>query len=370
MKTKFLRYALTVAKNDFLISIGKHFQQCLNLPYLIYFSVTYRCNARCITCLRWKNIIDDKELSYDECKNVILELSQWLGSCNISFTGGEPFVKENFYDLLTYTNSLQLCTNVSTNGIVFDTETCERVLQTNVDSLIFSLNSVEPSLHNYYKGTEGLHQRIVSTIKYFKQKKYPPRVGVLCLITKDTYKYLDEFVRWTRNLGIDSIDFQPILDIHPPELVFETPLSEKLFSMPMARIDDLIELDRQIELLIQYKKEGYPIVMPVKDLQMIKAFFRGLNQLPSKRHCTVGFRNLYIAHTGDVQLCPWFPPIGNVRQDSLNNLWFSKIAAHQRLEILACEKPCLAGCMRKYSLTEKLMHFLLFVKKNRHKNNE
>lgn len=362
MKTKFLYYAFTVATNDFLISAGKHLRRCFNLPYLIYFSVTYRCNARCITCLRWQNTTDDEELSTEECKKVISQLSEWLGSCNVSFTGGEPFVKEGFYDLLSYANSLQLCTNISTNGIVFDADTCKHVLQTGVDSIVFSLNSVEPSLHNRYKGNEGLHQRIVTAIKYFKQKKSPLRIGVLCLITKDTYKYLNDFVLWAKDLGIDSVDFQPILDIHPPELVFETPLSEKLFSMPIAQIDDLAELDNQIELLIQRKKEGHPIVIPVKNLRMIKAFFRGLKQLPPQRRCTVGFRNLYIAHTGDIQLCPWFAPIGNIRQDSIKNLWFSKTAMRRRLEMLTCKKPCLAGCMREYSLTEKLMHFLFFTK--------
>jgi MoaA/NifB/PqqE/SkfB family radical SAM enzyme len=362
MKNKFLNYALRVATNDFLISTGKRLHKCFNFPYLIYFSVTYRCNARCITCLRWQNKIDNKELSIEECKEVISQLSAWLGSCNVSFTGGEPFVKEGFYDLLSYAGNLKLCTNVSSNGIVFDANTCERVLQTKVNSVIFSLNSIEPSLHNHYKGNEGLHQRIVTAIKYFKQKKSSLRVGVLCLITKDTYRHLNNFVVWAKGLNVDSIDFQPILDIHPPELAFEAPLSEKLFSLSIEQIDDLPELDDQIELLIRRKKEGYPIVMPIKDLLMIKRFFRGLNYLPPKHNCTVGFRNLYINHTGDVQLCPWFAPIGNVRESSLKDLWFSKTAANMRVEILACNKPCLSACMRSYSIMEKIKHFLLLAK--------
>ncbi len=363
MKNKFLRYAFAVAKNDLLILIGRYLKRCLSRPYLIYFSVTYRCNARCITCLRWKNVIDERELSVEECKQLLLQLSRWLGSVNISFTGGEPFIKEGFDNLLSYASALKLCTNVSTNGIVFDIPTCERILHTGVDSLIFSLNSLEPSLHNRYKGSEGLHQRIVEAIKYFKQKKSRLRIGVLYLITKDTYKYLEGFVRWARNLGVDSIDFQPLLDIHPQELVFETPLSKKLFSLPIAQIDDLKELDRQIEGLIQCKREGFPIVTPTKELRRIKTFFRDLSQLSSRRYCTVGFRNLYITHTGDVQLCPWYPAIGNIREESLKKLWFSKVAAQQRREILNCKKPCLAGCMREYDLREKIQHFFLFAKK-------
>jgi MoaA/NifB/PqqE/SkfB family radical SAM enzyme len=325
--------------------------------------VTYQCNAQCTTCLRWKNTKDPRELSVTECKGVIRQLKEWLGTCNISFTGGEPFSKEGFYELLEYADSLDLCTNVSSNGIVFDIENCKRIIKTGVSSVIFSLNSVAPALHDRYKGYQGLHQRIVAAIEYIRKMPSGPRVGVLCLITRDTYRSLGDFAQWAHKLGVDSIDFQPILDIHPPGLLFESPLKEDLFSLLLAQIDDIDELDRQIDTLIRLKERGYPIIITAGQLRLIKAFFRGLDRIAFKHNCTVGFRNLYIAHTGDVQLCPWFPPIGNIRTDSLKNLWFSQTAVRQRLEILNCKKPCLAGCMREYGLREKIMHFLSLTKR-------
>ncbi|MCX5696772.1 MAG: radical SAM protein [Candidatus Omnitrophica bacterium] len=362
MKQKFFRYALSVVRNDALLNIGTRVRRCLNTPQVIYFSVTYQCNARCVTCLRWQNEPDPHELSLDECKDIVTQLYRWLGSCYMSFTGGEPFVKNGFLDLLTYANKVRVCTNVSTNGIVFTPDMYDTLLRTGVDSIVFSLNSVRPELHNHYKGDTQLHQRIVSAIRYIRTKNPRPRIGVLCLVTRDTYKELSHFARWATELGVDSVDFQPILGIHPKLPAFSTPLSEKTLALPLARLDHLDALDKEVETLIEMKRKGFPIITPKNNLALIKAFFRNTDLLRTRHACTVGFRNLYISHTGEVQLCPWFPPIGNVRGDSLQTLWFSKTAQRQRIQILECTKPCLAGCMRKYGYAEKLLHFLILNK--------
>jgi len=360
---KFVNYAFTVAQKDALISFGKYIQRCLNPPYLVYFSVTYRCNARCTTCLRWQNTDTSGELSLDECKSLASELHRWAGPCNISFTGGEPFKKQDFFELLRYVNSLGLCTNVSSNGIVFDTGACERIIESGLDSIVFSLNSIEPELHNRYKGTPGLHQKITAAIAYLNKKKKRPRIGVLCLITNENYRSLDDFAQWAQALGVDSIDFQPILGIHPANPDLSLPTQDSFFNTPLAQIEDLEALDKQIDLLVQRKKAGCPIVLPIKYLLRIKSFFRKSSQLCLHRGCTVGFRNLYIAHKGDVQLCPWLPPIGNIRKRALRDIWFSKEAAQQRSNMLSCSLPCMGGCMREYGFPEKLSHFLFLIKR-------
>jgi len=263
-KLKFLTYATNVATKDLLINIGKSFHRCFNQPYLVYFSVTYRCNAKCITCLRWQNDSQHEELSFAECKEAILQLRSWIGPCSISFTGGEPFVKEDFCELLKFSNSLNICTTVSTNGIVFEQGSFDKIVKTGVDSLIFSLNSTDCTIHDYYKGQNGLHQKIVEAIQYIKKHKPKIRIGVLCLITKDTYDSLDRFAQWAKEIGVDSIDFQPILDIHPPTLTIGSPLSNSLHSLPLAQIKNLEKLDKQMDLLI------------LKDMQAILLNLHGL----------------------------------------------------------------------------------------------
>jgi MoaA/NifB/PqqE/SkfB family radical SAM enzyme len=281
-----------------------------------------------------------------------------MHACNITFTGGEPFVKEGFYELLKYASTLNMYTNVCTNGVIFNEENYDNVLNTGIDGITFSLNSIEPHTHNHYKGIESLHRKVVSAIQYIKKKKHRPQIGVLCMITKDTYRSLDDFVQWVYDLGVDSIDFTPVSNIHQPDL---TPVHPSFLSnaKPFSEIDDFKEFDKQIDLLISRKKHGFPIMMSIEDLRALKIYFRDVSKLSSKYRCDIGFRNLFIAYNGDVQLCLMYPPVGNVRKDTIKKIWFSEKAQQQRMEMLKCKKPCLAACMRRYAISEKILHFLI-----------
>ncbi len=359
LKPSLLRYSLSVARKDLLIAAGRRIGRCLNTPYLIYYSITNRCNAACITCLRWQSETGAEELTPPENISLMNQIRRWAGPCRISFTGGEPLVREDIEDVLRHCAAIGLGTTLNTNGILLDEKGRGRIAETGVDSIIFSLNSISAQLHDRYKGVPGLHQRITETIQYLCHLPSRPRLGIILLVTKDTYRSLAETVRWAQTLGIDTIDVQPILDIHPKEPTPRSPLCGNEFLHDLYRIDDLAELDKQINLLVNLKQNGVPLITPRRDLEAIKLFFRSPALLIPRRGCSIGFRNLYIAHDGSVQLCPWFPPIGNIRLASLNIIWSSPAAQNQRKELLSCRQPCLAGCMRPYSLAEKVQHFFL-----------
>ena len=116
MNTKILNYAIKVAEKDILIALGKPVGRCFNAPYTIMLSVTNSCDAACITCDRWKNKIEYQELSTQEWKNLLLQISKWIPHCYVTFTGGEPFTKKDFCLLLEYAHKLGLYSHVSTNG--------------------------------------------------------------------------------------------------------------------------------------------------------------------------------------------------------------------------------------------------------------
>ena len=284
MDLKYFRYGCNVAKNDALIAVGKRLKKCINKPYLIYYSITYRCNAKCITCLRWKNESLSEELTLEKHKDIVSQLHRWLGVFGLSFTGGEAFVKEDFLDLVEHAYKLNISTNVATNGIVFEGEMRDKIAETGLNSIIFSLNSIEPDIHDRYKGILGLHEKIVEAIKYIKKRHPRIRVGVLCLIAKDTYKNLGDFVEWVNDLGVDTIDFQPIYGIHSDKVSFDLPVLGS-HSTPLAEIDDIDELKKQINFLIQKQEDGVPIVIPKTNLETIPKYFQDIKKFKIQRNC-------------------------------------------------------------------------------------
>jgi molybdenum cofactor biosynthesis protein A len=85
-------------------------------------AVTDKCNLRCTYCMPHENMVflpKNEILSYEELLRIISIFSD-LGVNKVRFTGGEPFVRADFMDLLEYTATLKGIDNVNitTNGVL------------------------------------------------------------------------------------------------------------------------------------------------------------------------------------------------------------------------------------------------------------
>jgi hypothetical protein len=65
-------------------------------------------------------------------------------------------------------------------------------------------------------------------------------------------------------------------------------------------------------------------------------------------------------HDGQVKLCPYHPPIGNVVTETktLKEIWNSEITRQVRAGTRACRRLCTISCLRRTPLTHKVSTFL------------
>ena len=85
-------------------------------------AVTDRCNLRCTYCMPHENmqfLPKNEILSYEELLRIITLFTE-LGVNKVRFTGGEPFFRKDFMDLLEYTAQLEGIdsVNITTNGVL------------------------------------------------------------------------------------------------------------------------------------------------------------------------------------------------------------------------------------------------------------
>ena len=88
-------------------------------PRYFAFALTDRCQSHCSTCNGWQTPAENKfdELSTNDWKFVLSSLHEWLGEFDFIFTGGEPFLREDIYELADYAAALGLKPKVITNGL-------------------------------------------------------------------------------------------------------------------------------------------------------------------------------------------------------------------------------------------------------------
>ena len=75
-------------------------------PSAMTFAVTYRCQCRCIHCSAANHLKPEmEELSTEEAKKLIDD-SLKLGVIIIAFTGGEPLLRKDIYELIAHVECL------------------------------------------------------------------------------------------------------------------------------------------------------------------------------------------------------------------------------------------------------------------------
>ncbi|MFA7115123.1 MAG: radical SAM protein [Candidatus Omnitrophota bacterium] len=115
-------------------------------PLKVLFEITYKCNFNCVHCYNVKNN-KRKEIKTDEVKQILKQLAR-AGCFHVGFTGGEPLLREDIFEILEFTKSLGLRITILTNGYLIDKKTADKISKLGVN-----LNKVDISFLGANKET-------------------------------------------------------------------------------------------------------------------------------------------------------------------------------------------------------------------------
>ncbi len=109
----------------------------VTVPVSIYGEVIERCNYKCRYCEYWRRPNYSKEMSIEDWKKALLDLKEFIGHFHIEFSGGEPYLKKGFVDLIAFCGEQGLKWGVTTNGGAFRNE---KVVDWTVAAKPFNIN--------------------------------------------------------------------------------------------------------------------------------------------------------------------------------------------------------------------------------------
>ena len=92
------------------------FELGLDAPICLTWELTYACNLSCVHCLSSSGRRDPRELTTEQCKDVIDELER-MQVFYVNIGGGEPTVRSDFWELVDYATAHHVGVKFSTNGV-------------------------------------------------------------------------------------------------------------------------------------------------------------------------------------------------------------------------------------------------------------
>lgn len=172
--------------------------------------LTYRCNAHCTMCGYWRSPGDvDRELDTSGVKAGLARVAAH-GCRFVNFSGGEPTLRRDLEEIVAEASSLGMWTSMVTNGSLLTRERVARLQASGLDSLMVSLDSTDPVVHDGQRGISGLHGRVLDCLSWLADDfVFGHRIGgFMTVISERNLADVAGLVELAERLGVYVL-FQP-----------------------------------------------------------------------------------------------------------------------------------------------------------------
>jgi len=279
-------------------------------PLRMDLALTFECSNNCIHCYAG-GPHETPELNTNQWKEVLDRLSQ-IGIFILTFTGGEPTLREDLHILLQHAQNRGMVTGLITNGRKMKDEEYVRTLEkAGLDFAQVTLESHKPEIHDLMTATEGSWKETVVGIKNAVRSQ----IYVTTNTTLSKYN-APEFLKtvdYIKELGVAAFGCNSLIYSGKANAISEEfALSVEALEKLLKKINDKAQ---QLNLkFLWYTPTQYCRFNPVQLGLGVKS-------------CTAAMINMCIGPSGEVYPCQsYFESLGNILADRWEKIWNTPLA--------------------------------------------
>jgi len=328
-----------------LLQLSRILHRPLCGPALGTLMVTYRCTFRCSMCdmpLKAADKLKNGQKEFDSpwFLKVIREFAE-LGIPGIGFTGGEPLLRKDIFDMMAETRRLGMIAHLNSNAWLLGDDEAQRIIDVGVDSVNISLDGATPQTHDSIRKMPGSFERAVNAVERLvrlkKKQNGHIRIKTVAVLDETNIDEVPGMLTLGRDLGTDCI-----------ELIPRQPFGGTEHGAPGPELLD--KVDRLVDFLLKTETHGVPLENSGTHLRLFHHSFAGY---PSPVPCVAGYNSLAVDCYGDVFPCvPWInwgKTTGNVSSGKVADLWRSTSYQEERETIARC-RDCYLNCQTELNL--------------------
>src|SRR5262245_63519453 len=128
-------------------SLVEQLKTGLAAPICLTWELTYACNLACVHCLSSSGRRDPAELSTTEAMAVLDELAA-LQVFYINIGGGEPMIRRDFFELVSYAVDNGIGVKFSTNGTFLDAAAAHRLAAMDYLDVQVSIDGIDAATND------------------------------------------------------------------------------------------------------------------------------------------------------------------------------------------------------------------------------
>jgi len=347
--------------NDLHASVPKAFGNGYALPPLrVGCVLTHRCNLRCSMCFVWKRgtaELKKNELTTDEWNQIFSQIPRFA---IITFTGGEPLVRQDLPELLDSACSNHRVHLVS-NGTMLSDERIQQAVSLAPGNLfgkgLLSLGiSLEgPSdVHDSMVGIPGAFEKTTTALKKLVELKRErnqayPLLDLKIVICKENYTSLVKLYDLADELGLDIISFQQCSTQESSYGIDDANPDAMKTAPPQVDVINHSDLLNELNALTTRAASGKTTLRFNPDMPASLFGDRYENHFPLKQFtCSAAWSIMHVGPYGTVYPC-FSVPMGSLKEQRLSKIWNGKPYREFRRQLKAARifPGCIGCCVMK-----------------------
>ncbi len=279
-------------------------------PLRMDLALTFKCQNDCIHCYAG-GPHETPELTTVQWKSVIDKLSE-IGIFILTFTGGEPTLREDLPELLLYAQNKGMVTGLISNGRKLKDKTYVNVLEkSGLDFVQVTLESHKSEIHDKMTNTKGSWRETIEGIKNAVQSQiYVSTNTTLSKNNADDFLLTIDFIK---SLGVDAFGCNSLIYSGKA-----TDASQE-FALPTEDLITLLPSIRNKAQMIGLKFLWYT---PTQYCN-----FDPVSLGLGIKSCTAAMINACVGPNGDVYPCQsYFESLGNILTEPWEKIWHHPLA--------------------------------------------
>lgn len=282
-------------------------------PRYVVWELTLKCDLACRHCGSRAGRPRDEELSLEESLDLLGQLND-LGAREITFIGGEAYLYPHWLEVISACAKLGIRPTMTTGARNLDLKTCRAMKEAGMSGVSISVDGLEQT-HDELRAVKGSFRSALQSFQNCKEVGIP--VFANTQINQRNIHELSELAAVFAEMGIKEWQVQ--------------------ITGPMGRAADrpewLLQPYDMLELfpMLAEIAEHYKDIFYINLANNLGYFgpYEYILRASYWKGCVAGKYVLGIESNGDIKGCPSLPSNpyvkGNIRQESLRNIWDNKL---------------------------------------------
>jgi len=297
-------------------------------PFLVVWDVTYACNLKCKHCYSNAGKSLDDELTTKEAKQVIDKLERACVPV-IAFSGGEPLVRKDIFELTKYAHDKGIYVAVATNGTLITKNKAKDMKNAGIEFTQISLDGASAKTHNSFRGIDRVFEKTIQGIKNCVDEGF--FVNIATTATKYNYKEIPKIIDLCEEIGVNWFMAYNFVPTGRGKFISENDLN------PVEREEILIGLWNRLKngenvnvlsTAPQFSRVALQAEIGKNEKIIPTHFFNPnlsgelINLSEFIGGCGCGRFYCAIRPNGRIEPCVFFPlEVGNIKEDDFEDLW-------------------------------------------------